>query len=280
MENREQRLGISPWRSTITSDEFWIWGWKIIHNFLYLLLRQWMKLWMVRQVFTPSVSNRSSSVTGPDNSSGSQLRLTRPQAKITHTFSRPIDTTIPSSSMAPTCIRSNAFYRSRWPTNYLYPPNQTMPSFDLYSLPPFWHGPSMGRYGQGTPLDSSISEYIKALTNSINQFWAITKAQYLELAEASEGVDNMDSNREDTFSLAPRSQEGNFLSHDEICSPVSSRRPQPSCALGGLPPSLDGGSTIQGEDENPSAVGYREALRHRVYTSSHIFPTLESTCSL
>ena len=36
--------------------------------------------------------------------------------------------------------------------------------------------------------------------------------------------------------------------------------------LGGPPPSLDGGSSIQGEDENPSAVGYREALRHRVYT--------------
>jgi hypothetical protein len=38
----------------------------------------------------------------------------------------------------------------------------------------------------------------------------------------------------------------------------------PSCALGGPPPSLDGGSSIQGEDENPSAIGYREALRHRV----------------
>ena len=45
-----------------------------------------------------------------------------------------------------------------------------------------------------------------------------------------------------------------FLSHDEICSPVSSRRPQPSYSLGGPPPSLDGGSSIQGEDENPSAV--------------------------
>jgi hypothetical protein len=32
---------------------------------------------------------------------------------------------------------------------------------------------------------------------------------------------------------------------------------------------LDGGSSIQGEDENPSAVGYREALRHRVYTIWH-----------
>ena len=48
----------------------------------------------------------------------------------------------------------------------------------------------------------------------------------------------MESDGEDSFSLAPRSQEGNFLSHDEICSPVSSRS-QPSCALGGPPTSLD-----------------------------------------
>jgi hypothetical protein len=91
-----------------------------------------------------------------------------------------------------------------------------MPSFDPYSLPPFWHGPSTGRYGQRTPLDSSISEDIKALAKSVNQFQAITKAQYLELgnrlsllekrdispiisAETNEGVDNMDSDLEDTF---------------------------------------------------------------------------------
>jgi hypothetical protein len=35
-------------------------------------------------------------------------------------------------------------------------------------------------------------------------------------AEVSEGVDNMDSDGEDTFSLTPRSQEGNLLSHDEM----------------------------------------------------------------
>jgi hypothetical protein len=174
-----------------------------------------------RQVFTPSVSNRPSSVTSPNNSSGSQLRLTRPQAKTTHTFSSPIDTTILSSSLALSGIRSNEFNRFRGPTNYLYSPNQIMPSFDTYNLPPFWHGPSIGRYGHVTPLDSSISEDIKALANSVNQFTAITKAQYLELgnrlsllekknispiinAEASEGVDNMDCDGEDTFSLALR----------------------------------------------------------------------------
>jgi hypothetical protein len=84
------------------------------------------------------------------------------------------------------------------------------------------------------------------LTNSVNQFqvqyWVTvflcSRRKTFPLkaiinAEASEDVDNMDSNGKDTFSLAPRSQEGNFLSHDEICSPVSSRRTQPSCALGG-----------------------------------------------
>jgi hypothetical protein len=111
-----------------------------------------------RQVFTPSVSNRPSSVTGYNKSSGSQLRLTRPRAKTT-----PIDITIPSSSMAPSGIRSNELYRSRWPTNYLYPTNQTIPSFDPFSLPPFWHGPNTGRYGQGTSFDTSISEDIKVV---------------------------------------------------------------------------------------------------------------------
>ena len=57
-----------------------------------------------------------------------------------------------------------------------------------------------------------------------------------------------------------------FKFHDKICSPVPRRRPKSSCALGGPPPSSDGGSSIQGEDENASAVGYREALRHKVYT--------------
>jgi hypothetical protein len=67
-----------------------------------------------------------------------------------------------------------------------------------------------------------VTEDIKALTNSVNQFQAITKAQYLELGnrlsllekeeishiinvEASEGVHNMDSDGEDPFSLVSRS---------------------------------------------------------------------------
>ena len=110
MENREEQ-GLSPWRSATTSDDFWDRGLEdnpqlpisvapaideIVDGF--------------RQVFTPSVSNRPNSVTGPYNSFWSELRLTHPQAKTRHT---------------------------KWPTNYLYPSNQTMPSLDPYSLPPF-----------------------------------------------------------------------------------------------------------------------------------------------
>ena len=51
-----------------------------------------------------------------------------------------------------------------------------------------------------------------------------------------------------------------LLSHDEISSHVSSRRPKPSCALGGPPPSLDSGLSIQGEERldigNRSDIGF------------------------
>jgi hypothetical protein len=121
--------------ATTTSDEFWDRGLEDNPQFPISVAPAIDEIVDgSRQVFAPSVSNRPSSVTGPNNSSGSQLTLTRPQAKTTHTFSRPIDTTIPSYSMAPSDIRSNEFYRSRWPTNYLYPPNQTIPSFAPYSL--------------------------------------------------------------------------------------------------------------------------------------------------
>ena len=87
MENREE-LGLSPRRSATTSEEF-----GIIHN-TYVAPAIDEIVDGSRLVFTPSVSNRPSSFTGPNNSS--QLRLTRPQAKTTHTFSRSIDSTIPT----------------------------------------------------------------------------------------------------------------------------------------------------------------------------------------
>ena len=125
MENREQGLGLSPWRSATISDEFWDRGLEDNPQFPISVAPEIDEIVDVsRQVFTPSVSNRPSSVTGPNNSSGSQLRLTHPRAIFffMHTFSRPIDATIPSSSMAPSGIRSNEFYRSRWPRGIGFKP--------------------------------------------------------------------------------------------------------------------------------------------------------------
>ena len=115
-----------------------------------------------------------------------------------------------------------------------------MSPFEPYHLPHFWHRPSTGRYGHGTPLDPSITEEIKVLTNSTGNHLSLL--ENLDLSsiiniEASEGADDMELDWEDAFSLAPRSQEGNLLSRDKICSPVPSSRPPPSCSLGGLPPS-------------------------------------------
>jgi hypothetical protein len=102
-----------------------------------------------------------------------------------------------------------------------------MPPFVPYSLPPFWNRPCTVMYGQGTPLDSSISEQIKALTNYVNKFQAIAKAHYLKLGdrlsllkkdlspivntEANESAHNMESDGEDAFSQVPRCQTGKFL---------------------------------------------------------------------
>jgi hypothetical protein len=59
----------------------------------------------------------------------------------------------------------------------------------------------------------------------------------------------MESDWVDTFSLAPRSQEGNILSHDEICSPVSSRRPHPSCAKPEHDIKSEGTSSLRGRED-------------------------------
>ena len=119
MENREEKeLGLYPLRSATTSEEYWDRG--LVDNPQFPISVAPAIDEIVdgsRHVFTPSVPNQPIFLTGPNNSLGSQLRLTRPQAQGTHTCSRPIDSNIPSSSMAPLCIRSNAFYRSRWPSN-------------------------------------------------------------------------------------------------------------------------------------------------------------------
>ena len=115
MKNREeQELGLSPWRPATTSNEYWDRALVDNPQFpIYVAPAIYEIVDGSRHVFTPSVSIQPIFVTGPNNSSGSQLRLIRPQAQTTHTFSRLIDSTIPSSSMAHSGIRNNEFYRSR-----------------------------------------------------------------------------------------------------------------------------------------------------------------------
>ena len=114
MKNREkQELGLSPWRSATTSNEYWDRGLVDNPQFPISVFPAIDEIVDgSRQVFTPYVSNQPISVTGPNNSSESQLRLIRLQAQTTHTFSRLIDSTISSSSMAHSGIRSYELYRS------------------------------------------------------------------------------------------------------------------------------------------------------------------------
>jgi hypothetical protein len=74
-------------------------------------------------------------------------------------------------------------------------------------------GPPKAQEGWGLLLEtgeqiSSGDKKITLLTSRCQRKYDISP---IINAEASEGVDNMDSDEEDTFSLAPRSQEGNFF---------------------------------------------------------------------
>lgn len=68
------------------------------------------------------------------------------------------------------------------------------------------------------------------------------------------------------FHLKPGSQKDILLCNDTNFPLVPSRNLKPSFSLFGSPPCLVGGLIIQGEDENPFLVGYREAIRHWYYT--------------
>lgn len=99
-------------------------------------------------------------VAGSKKSSGSKLRPIRPQT--THIFSRPNDSTKASSSTIRSCKRSNVFFRVITRIHLIKLCNRL-----TLSVLHFWNRPCTGMYGQGTPLDSSISEEIKALANSL-----------------------------------------------------------------------------------------------------------------
>ena len=225
----------------------------------------------------------------PPISTSSQLRLTRPKA--TSTITRPIDaTSVISSGVAtstvvadsiPAGVRSDSFSRSRWPLHF-YPPMPPFPPYDPFSVPPMsglFRGSSVSK-----PLESSDNGDIKALVTSVSKLQAIVNAKFMEFGNRLSNLEkrdktpvggttattNTESDEEDNFSLAPRSQEATFLSEEEhrSPSPVSSRRSQPpTCAAMVVDPplSVEGESSVLGEDDTP-VPGHREALRSRVYS--------------
>ncbi|VDI12217.1 Hypothetical predicted protein [Mytilus galloprovincialis] len=148
----------------------------------------------------------------PFTPGASQLRLSRP-SRVSHTVTRPAE--IPTSPVActtsrqetlPAGIRSDPFSRTRWPMNFAYPPMPMgMPNlppypqpFDPYSAQSVWSG-----QGFGGLILWSLGVCLRIL----HRIPPRPPRQLLE---------------DDSVSLAPRSQEGNFLDDQGGISDVDS----------------------------------------------------------
>ena len=162
----------------------------------------------------------------------------------------------------------------------ILPSYASLPPFDPYALPSLpgqFRGSSVSR-----PLESSDNGDIKALVTSVSKLQAVVNAKFMEFGNrlsllekgdktpvgSTRATANRESDEEDNFSLAPRSQEAAFLSEEEhrSPSPVSSRRSQPpTSAMVDPPPSVEGESSVLGEDDTP-VPSHRDALRSRVYS--------------
>ncbi|CAG2192033.1 unnamed protein product [Mytilus edulis] len=185
----------------------------------------------------------------PFTPGASQLRLSRP-SRVSHTVTRPAE--IPTSPVActtsrqetlPAGIRSDPFSRTRWPMNFAYPPMPMgMPNlppypqpFDPYSAQSVWSGQGFG--GRSSSESSSFKDEMRSLTTSIHKIQATVNAKFLEFGNR---LDLMESRglsqdpaqdpprpprqllEDDSVSLAPRSQEGNFLEDQDGISDVDS----------------------------------------------------------
>ncbi|CAG2256895.1 NAV3 [Mytilus edulis] len=161
----------------------------------------------------------------PFTPGASQLRLSRP-SRVSHTVTRPAQ--IPTSPVScttsrqetlPAGIRSDPFSRTRWPMNFAYPP---MP---------------MGFGGRPSSESSSFKDEMRSLTTSIHKIQATANAKFLEFGNRlglmeSRGLSQdpaPDPPRpprqlleDDSVSLVPRSQEGNFLDDQGGISDVDS----------------------------------------------------------
>ncbi|VDI83747.1 Hypothetical predicted protein, partial [Mytilus galloprovincialis] len=143
----------------------------------------------------------------------------------------------------PAGIRSDPFSRTRWPMNFAYPPMPMgMPNlppypqpFDPYSAQSVWSGQGFG--GRPSSESSSFKDEMRSLTTSIHKIQATVNAKFLEFGNR---LDLMESRglsqdpaqdpprpprqllEDDSVSLAPRSQEGNFLDDQGGISDVDS----------------------------------------------------------
>ncbi|VDI40423.1 Hypothetical predicted protein, partial [Mytilus galloprovincialis] len=185
----------------------------------------------------------------PFTPGASQLRLSRP-SRVSHTVTRPAE--IPTSPVActtsrqetlPAGIRSDPFSRTRWPMNFAYPPMPMgMPNlppypqpFDPYSAQSVWSGQGFG--GRSSSESSSFKDEMRSLTTSIHKIQATVNAKFWNLVTGlilwSLGVCLRILHRipprpprqlleDDSVSLAPRSQEGNFLDDQDGISDVDS----------------------------------------------------------
>ena len=283
----QDNLGLSPWRSVTTSDDFWDNNMSDISRFPF----------EAKATGASVIENFSPPRVPPPGRSfptaASQLRFSRP--KTTSTITRPVDstpvtTTVTSSSgnfseSLPSGIRSDSFSRSRWPLNYGFMPNPGFhggfPPYDAFPAHPGWPGYDV-RDRQAASSQSSSQE-IKALTTSISKFQALVNAQFLTLGKrltrleskkeviatpASGNEESEQDDHDDGLSLAPKSPERDFLSDDgqDFPSPLASRRTQSSRTTADPPPSVHSLESVRDDIEQPSASGSSDSLKSRVYS--------------
>ena len=226
---------LSPWRSATHSDDFWDRSLEFIPGVSGVGMEQDSEPVPVRTLpFTPGAS---------------QLRLSRP-SRVSHTVTRPaqirtspVSCTTSRQETLPAGIRSDPFSRTRWPMNFAYPPMPMgMPNlppypqpFDPYSAQSVWSGQGFG--GRPSSESSSFKDEMRSLTTSIHKIQATVNAKFLEFGNR---LDLMESRglsqdpaqdpprpprqllEDDSVSLAPRSQEGNFLDDQGGISDVDS----------------------------------------------------------
>ncbi|CAG2256905.1 unnamed protein product [Mytilus edulis] len=211
---------LSPWRSATHSDDFW---------------DRSLEFPGVSGVGMEQDSEPVPVRTLPFTPGASQLRLSIPTSPVSCTTSR--QETLPAG------IRSDPFSRTRWPMNFAYPPMPMgMPNlppypqpFDPYSAQSVWSGQGFG--GRPSSESSSFKDEMRSLTTSIHKIQATVNAKFMEFGNR---LDLMESRglsqdpvqdpprpprqllEDDSVSLAPRSQEGNFLDDQGGISDVDS----------------------------------------------------------